>query len=92
MKIKTLTHKKKYKKVHGFIAEEVKGRPKLRVRKFGRKTISVIPTGANGNFGHTGPRLSWEVGGGEADRTAAFWVAGLGQRRRLAGIFRRSPS
>ena len=32
----------------------LKGGLKPRVRKFGRKTISVIPTGANGNFGHTG--------------------------------------
>jgi hypothetical protein len=31
-------------------------RPKPRVRKFGR-TISVIPTGANGNIGNTGPWL-----------------------------------
>ena len=42
----------------------LKGAPKPRVREFGRKTISVIPTGANGNFGHTGPGLSWEVGWG----------------------------
>jgi hypothetical protein len=28
--------------------------PKPRIRKFGSKTISIIPTGANGHFGHTG--------------------------------------
>jgi hypothetical protein len=56
-------------------------------------TISVIPTGANWNFCHTGPGLSWEVRCVcHSDRTAAFWVAGLGERRRLAGTSSRSPS
>jgi hypothetical protein len=44
------------------------GAAKPRVRKFGRKTISAIPSGANGNFGHTGPGLSWEVGWGGGGR------------------------
>ncbi len=50
------------------------GRPRPRVRKFGRKTISVFPTGANGNIGITGPGLS--LGSG---------VLRFGERRRLAG-------
>jgi len=57
------------------------------------KTISVIPSGANGNFCHTGSGLSWEVRCvRHSDRTATFWVAGLGEPRRLAGTTSRSPS
>ena len=41
---------------------EILGGPKPRVRKFERKTISVIPTGANGNIGNTGPGL-WLASG-----------------------------
>jgi hypothetical protein len=50
------------------ISDYLKGGPKPPVRKFGRKTISVITAGANGNFGHTGPGLSWEVGWGRGGR------------------------
>ena len=45
----------------------LKGAPKPRVREFGRKTISVIPTGANGDFGNIGPSLVAEEWGGEVD-------------------------
>ena len=40
---------------------------------------------ASGKWGHGG-------GGSAGDRIAAFGVAGLGERRRLAGTASRSPS
>ena len=53
-------------------------------------------TGANGNIGNTGlgGLGGWEVGcGGGSDMGGTFWVAGLGERRRLAaGTSSRSPS
>ena len=50
------------------------------------KTFLVIPTGANGNIGNTGPGLRWKCGGGcQSDRSGPFWVAGLGELRRFAG-------
>ncbi len=74
-------------RVHARVAAGIKGNLEPRVRKFGRKTISVTPTGANGNIGNTGPGLSWEVGWGggrpirvrrcgkRASGSAAAWLA-----------------
>ena len=58
-----------------------------------KKTISVIPTGANGNIGNTGLGEGWKVGCGcHSDSSGTCGVAGLGERCRLAGNTSRSPS
>ena len=46
--------------------------------------------GAHGNIGNTGPW--WRFGSEVWVQSATFWVAGLGERRRLSGTTSRSAS
>jgi len=58
-----------YTHTHAYThAYTLKGGPKPPVRKFGRKTISLISTGGNGNIGNNGPKLVFFSGVGKLAR------------------------